>query len=94
MEYIQIKGLLILTMVDEQGSILLNSTLTSPKTIIKLPTKNYVDKNFNDPSIIRDTAHVNLNDKNLDDVRFIKVSSMPVVGEQLTAKYYVDHAFS
>ena len=29
--------------VDEQDTIVLNSTLTSPKTIIELPTKSYVD---------------------------------------------------
>ena len=29
--------------LDEQDSILLNSTLTSPRTIIELPTKTYVD---------------------------------------------------
>ena len=29
--------------LDEQVSIILNSTLTSPKTIIELPTRNYVD---------------------------------------------------
>ena len=80
--------------LDEQDSILLNSTLTSPKTIIKLPTKNYVDNKFNDRSIIKNTAHVDFNDKNFDNVRFIKVNSMPAVGEHVTAKYYVDHAFS
>ena len=29
--------------LDEQDSIVLNSTLTLPKTIIELPTKSYVD---------------------------------------------------
>ena len=29
--------------LDEQNSILLNSSLTSPRTIIELPTKSYVD---------------------------------------------------
>ena len=38
-----------------QNSIILNSILISPKTIIELPTKNYVDKKFNDPSIIKKT---------------------------------------
>ena len=36
--------------------------------------------------------HVDFNDKNLDNVRFINVDSMPAVGEHLTAKYYVYHA--
>ena len=37
--------------LDEHDSVLLYSTLTSSKTIIELPTKNYVDNNFNDPTI-------------------------------------------
>ena len=46
-----------------QDSIILNSTLTSPKTIIELPTKNYVDNKFKDPSIIKNTDHVDFNAK-------------------------------
>ena len=37
----------------KQDSIILNSTLTSPKTKIELPTKKYVDNKFNDASIIK-----------------------------------------
>ena len=58
-----------------QDSIILNSTLTSPKTIIELPTKNYVDNKFNDSSIIKSTDHVDFNDKILDNVHSIKVHS-------------------
>ena len=29
--------------LDEQDSIILNSTLTSPKTVIEIPTKTYID---------------------------------------------------
>ena len=32
--------------LDKQDSIFLNSTLSSPKTIIELPTKSYVDSLF------------------------------------------------
>ena len=56
----------------------------------EVPTKSYIDKKFNDPSIIENTAHVDFNDKNLDNVRFVKVNSMHAVGEHFTAKYYVD----
>ena len=42
--------------------------------------------------MIKNTAHVDFNDKNLDNVRFVKVNSMPAVGEHLTAKHYVDNA--
>ena len=80
--------------LDEQESIVLNSTLTLPKTKTELPTKSYVNKKINDPSIIKNTAHVDFNDKNLDNVTFDKVNSMPAVGAHLTAKLFVDNAFS
>ena len=69
-------------------------TVPDPISIREAASKNYVDKKFNDPSIIKNTAHVDFNDKNLDNVRFVKVNSMPAVGEHLTAKYYVDNAIS
>ena len=79
---------------DEQDSKVLNSTLLLPKTIIKLPTKSlYVGNKLNDPSIIRNTAHVALNDKNLDNASFVKVNSLPAVREHLTPNFYVDEAF-
>ena len=59
-----------------------------------MPSKNYVNKKFNDPSIIRNNRHVDFNDKNLDKVGFAQVNSMPAVREQLTPKYYVDRAIS
>ena len=77
--------------LDEQNSIILNCTLTLPETIKEIPTKSYVDNKFNNPSIIKNTAHVDFSDKNLDDVRFVKVNSKPAVGEHFTAKYYVDN---
>ena len=70
--------------------IVLNSSLTLPKTILELPTKSYVDKKFNDRSIIKNTTHVDFNDKNFNDSRFLKTSSMPAVREHLTPKYDVD----
>ena len=73
-----------------QDTIVLNSTLTLPKTIIELPTKNYIDNKFNDPSIIKNTDHVDFNDKILDNVHSIKVNSYPTLNEQLTPKLYVD----
>ena len=74
-----------------QDTVVLNSTLTSPKTIIELPTKNYVDNKFNDSSIIKNTDHVDSNDKILDNVHSIKVNSYPILDAQLTPKFYVDH---
>ena len=75
----------------EQDSIILNSTLTSPKTILQIPTKNYVDHKFNDSSIIKNTDHVDFNDKILDKVHSIKVNSYPTLDEQLTPKFYADN---
>ena len=75
----------------ERNHILLNSTLTSPKTILEIPTKNYFDNKFNDSSIIKSTHHVDFNDKILDNVHSIKVSSYPTLDEQLTPKFYVNN---
>ena len=80
--------------LDEQDSIILNSTLTLPKTIIELPTKSYVDSRFNDPSTIGNNAHADFNGKNLDNARFVKVNNLPSVREHLTPKFYVDEAIS
>ena len=80
--------------IDEkltQDTIILNSTLTAPKKIIELPTKNYVDNKFNDPSIIKNTDHVDFNDKNLDNVHSIKVNHYPTLDAELTPKFYVDN---
>ena len=78
----------------EQDSIILNSTLTSPKTILEIPTKNYVDNKFNDPSIIKNTDHVDFNDKFLHNVSGIGVNELPKWPNELTPKIYVDNALS
>ena len=77
--------------LDEQDSIVLNYSLTLPKTTTKLATKSYVDNKYIGHSIIKNTAHVDFKDKVLDNVRFVKVVSMPAIGEPLTVKYYVDN---
>ena len=56
--------------------------------------KGYVESGLKDPSIIRNTAQVDFNDKNLDIVRFVKVNSLPAVREHLTSKFYIDEAIS
>ena len=76
----------------KQDSIILNSTSTSPKTITELPTKNYVDNKFNDPSTIKNTDHGDFNAKNIDNIGLIKVNKMPAFLEHLTPKVYVDYA--
>ena len=42
--------------------------------------------------MIKDTAHVDFNDKNLDNFRFIKMNSVPAVSQHLTHKHHVDNA--
>ena len=76
----------------EQDSIILNSTLTSPKTVLEIPTKNYVDKKFNDPSIIKNTDHVDFNDKYLKNVKSIRVNEIPKWENDPTPRFYVDNA--
>ena len=78
----------------KQDSIILNSILTSPKTILEIPTKNYGDNNFNDPSIIKNTYHVDFNNKDYYIVQSIKVKSFPTLEQDLTPKIYVDNAIS
>ena len=77
-----------------QDSIILNSTLTSSKTKFELPTKNYVDSKFKDPSIIKNTDHVDFNDKDKDNVHSIKVNSFTTLEEHLRPKIYVNQAIS
>ena len=67
--------------------------LPDPISIREPARKLYVEIKFNAPSIIKNTAHVDFNDKNLENGRFVEVISLPAVGEHLTAKYYyVDEA--
>ena len=49
---------------------------------------------MSDPPIFKVTALVDFNDKNLDNVRFVKVNSMPAVGEHQRVKYYFHQAIS
>ena len=53
-------------------------------------SKKYVDKLFNDPSIVKNNAHIDLNDRNIINARFIQVIQLPQIDSHLTAKLYVD----
>ena len=61
-------------------------------SIREAASKNYVDIKFNDPSIIKNTAHLDLNDKKFTNARFIQVNQMPQIDSHLTAKLYVDNS--
>ena len=78
----------------EQDTINFNSTLKSTKTILEIPTKNFIDNKFNDPSIIENTDHVDFNRKYLDNVRMISVNELPEWKNDLTSKFYADNALS
>ena len=68
--------------------------LTDPTNLQDACSKNYVDNKFNDPSIIKNNAHIDLNDRNITNARFIQVNQLPQIDSPLTAKLYVDNAIN
>ena len=64
--------------------------LPNPISITEPVSKIYVDNLFNDPSIIKSSAHIDLNDRNITNARFIQVNQLPQINSHLTAKLYVD----
>ena len=57
-------------------------------------SKQYVDNFFNDSSIVKNNAHLDLNDRIITNARFIQVNQLPQIDSHLTAKLYVDNAIS
>ena len=55
-------------------------------------SKNYIDKLFNDPSIIENTSKIDVNDRNITNTRFIQVNQLPQIDSHFTAKLYVDNS--
>ena len=66
--------------------------MPNPINIQDACSKNYVDNLFNDPSIIKNTEHVDLKGRNITNARFIQVNQLPQIDSHLTAKLYVDNA--
>ena len=64
--------------------------LPDPISIRETASKKYVDNLFNDPSIVKNTEHIDLNDRNITNARFIQVNQLPQIDSHLTAKLYVD----
>ena len=58
---------------------------------IEAASKNYIDNLFNDSSIVKNNAHIDLNDRNITNARFIQVNQLPQIDSNLTAKLYVDN---
>ena len=63
---------------------------SDPISIREATSKNYVDKLFKDPSIIKNNSHIDLNDKSITNARFIQFNQLPKIDSHLTAKLYVD----
>ena len=64
-------------------------SLPDPISIREAASKNYVDNLFNDPSIIKNSEHIYLKDRNITNARFIQVNQLPQIDSHLTAKLYV-----
>ena len=47
---------------------------------------------FNDPSVLKNTAQIDLNDRNITNARFIQVNQLLQMDCHLTAKLYVDES--
>ena len=68
--------------------------LPDPISIREPASKKYVDNLFNNPSILKNNAHIDLKDKNITNCRFLSVNQLPQIDSHLTAKLYVDNAIS
>ena len=66
--------------------------LPDPISIREAASKNYVDNLFNDASKLKNTAHIELNDRNITNARFIQVNQWPQIDSHLTPSLYVDNA--
>ena len=80
-------------------SLLENIDLKNQNKIKNLPCpqensdavhKSYVDNLFNDSSILKNTTHIVLNDRNITNGRFLQVNQLPQIDSHLTAQLYVD----
>ena len=66
--------------------------LPDPISIREAAPKNYVDNLFNNPIIVKNDAHIDLNDRNITNCRFLSVNQLPQIDSHLTAKLYVDNS--
>ena len=66
------------------------ANLKDPISITDACGNIYLDNFFNDPSILKNNAHIDLNDRNITNARFIQVNQLPQIDAQLTANFYVD----
>ena len=64
--------------------------IPDPISIREACSKNYVDNLFNDPSVLKNTEHIDLTDRNITNARFIQVNQWSQIDSQLIAKLYVN----
>ena len=95
--------------LNEQDSIIPNSILTSPKTIIEIPTKVYIDslhdenernrRNFRlafyneEVDLVKSNQDNDLNDKKLTNLDSITVNRNPNLDNELSNKKHIDYEF-
>ena len=68
--------------------------LRDPISIRETASQNYVETFTNNLCLVKNTVHVDFNRKIIDNVRFVKVTSCPGVGEHLSGENYIDEASS
>ena len=56
--------------------------LPNPTEIHDCCNKNFVEKLFNDPSKLKNSAHIDLNDRNITNARFIQVNKLILIYKQ------------
>ena len=92
--------------LDKQDSIVLDSTLTSPETIIQVPSKAYTDGSqkeneqsrrdlgmdiFDEPSdLVKNNEDSNLNDNKLTNLDSVTVNREPDSYNEVANKKYID----
>ena len=54
--------------------------------------KSYADNFFNNSSMIKNTTHIDLKDRNITNARFIHVNQLLQIDSHLAANLYVDNA--
>ena len=65
--------------LNNQDSIILNSTLTSPKTIIEIPTKSYIDSLHEENERSRRDLGTDFYDESNDLVKIIKIMISTII---------------
>ena len=66
--------------------------LPDPISIREAASKNYVDNLLNEPSIVKNTGHIDLNDRNITNARFVQVNQWLQFDSHLTPRLFVDNA--